>query len=411
MDPYAQLGVSSSKEGVHKAIKNLSKGLFPGAFCKILPMPDSLPEFFDGEFVQVIHSDGAGTKSNLVYLMKREGNSRYLEYLKRLPQDVVVMNIDDMAAVGIVNDIQISNHISRNSNRISDEDVATIISGYADFFEKMKKLGVNIIEAGGETADVGSYTTTMGLDATTVGFIEKYKVIDCSNIIPGNVIVGLSSAGQTTYEDRYNSGIRSNGLTLAINVLLSPYYRKYTEVIDGTLDINNVFRGKYMLDYIGAIPGTEVTIADLLLSPTRTYTPVLNEIFGNVKINGIIHCSGGGLTKCIGFGNPDYNLYYIKDILPPIPPIFKLIQQSENIDYSHMYKTFNMGVGMELYVDTIEDGNKIIDVCAQYNLDAKIIGHVAGEKNDNAVRENMVIITNPSQTGQPVKTYQYSKKF
>ena len=227
---YAGRGVSSSKEDVHAAIKNLDKGLFPKAFCKIVP--DYLTG--DEDYCLVMHADGAGTKSSLAYLYWKETGD--MSVWRGIAQDAIVMNTDDMACVGVVNDIYISNHIARNSNRVDDEALAKVIQGYSNFFQKMGDLGVNLYNAGGETADVGSYTTTMGIDVTATAVISKDKVIDCSNIGPGEYIVGLASYGKSTYEDKENSGIRSNGLTLAINSLLSPYYRKYEETMDGTID-------------------------------------------------------------------------------------------------------------------------------------------------------------------------------
>ena len=217
-DPYAELGVSSKKTGVHKATKNLSKGLYPGAFCQIVPMSRNLPDNVLNNYAQVIHSDGVGTKSNVAYLAMKEGVSE--DFLYNLAQDAIVMNTDDMACVGITDDIYISNHIARNSNRVNDEALAKIIQGYSNFFEKMRLLGINLYNAGGETADVGSYTTTMGIDVTASAVISKDRIIDCSNIGPDEFIVGLASDGKSTYEDKENSGIRSNGLTLAINTLL-----------------------------------------------------------------------------------------------------------------------------------------------------------------------------------------------
>ena len=239
VDPYANLGVSSKKEGVHEATKNLSKGLYPGAFCQIVPVSAVFPKEIRENYVQIIHSDGVGTKSNVAYIAMQEGFGTNV--LSTLPQDAVVMNTDDMMCVGVTNDIYISNHIARNANRINDEELTTIIKGYSDLFEKFKTLGINLYNAGGETADVGSYTTTMGIDVTACAAINKSDVIDCANIEPKEVIVGLASYGKSTYEDKENSGIRSNGLTLAINTLLHPDYRKYKEVMDQTVQEENLF--------------------------------------------------------------------------------------------------------------------------------------------------------------------------
>lgn len=377
-DPYAQLGVSSKKEGVHKATKNLSKGLYPGAFCQIVPMSRNLPEEVINNFAQVIHSDGVGTKSNVAYMAMKEGISK--DFLCNLAQDAIVMNTDDMACVGIVNDIYISNHIARNSNRVDDEALSMIIQGYSNFFQKMQELGINLYNAGGETADVGSYTTTMGIDVTASAVIQKDKIIDCSNIGPGEYIVGLASYGKSSYEDKENSGIRSNGLTLAINALLSPYYRKYEESMDGTIDKEKLFCGKYRLE--DKLEGSSLTVAEAILSPTRTYLPVLRDILqDDIQVSGIIHCSGGGLTKSANFGN---RITYVKDKLCDleVPPIFKAIQTIRNIDNYHMYQTFNMGIGMEIIVKSLSDAEKVIAYANKYEIPAFIIGHTEVSEDD-----------------------------
>ncbi|MDD2376725.1 MAG: AIR synthase-related protein [Clostridia bacterium] len=381
-DPYEALGVSATKKGVHEATKDLSKGLYPGAFCKIIDMPN----MFNSDFAQVIHSDGAGTKSNLAYLMKMEGYENYLKHFSSLAQDVTVMNIDDMAAVGIVNNIFISNHIGRNANRISDVDISAVINGYIRFFEILRELGIYITEAGGETADVGSYITTLGLDATTIGYIEKSKVIDCSNIKSGDIIVGLSSTGQSTYESNYNSGIRSNGLTLAINSMLNPYYRKYKEAWDNTLEDSKVFRGPYYLH--DKLEGTDLTIGEALLSPTRTYLPILKEILNipGINIHGIIHCSGGGMTKCINFGK---EIIYVKYSLPKTPPLFETIQATEDIEDRYMLQTFNNGIGMDIIVPDCKSAMDIIEISKKFGVDATVIGYVEKSKKTNT---NQVII-------------------
>lgn len=378
-DPYAELGVSSKKTGVHKATKNLSKGLYPGAFCQIVPMSRNLPDEILSSYAQVIHSDGVGTKSNVAYLAMKEGLSE--DFLHNLAQDAIVMNTDDMACVGVINDIFISNHIARNSNRVNDEALAKIIQGYSNFFQKMQELGINLYNAGGETADVGSYTTTMGIDVTATAVISKDKIIDCSNIGPDEYIVGLASYGKSSYEDKENSGIRSNGLTLAINALLSPYYRKYEETMDGTIDKEKLFCGKYRLE--DKLDGSSLTVAEAILSPTRTYLPVLRDILqDDIQVSGIIHCSGGGLTKSINFGN---SITYVKDKLYDleVPPIFKSIQEIRNIDDYHMYQTFNMGIGMEIVVKSLSDADKVIAYANQYDIPAFIIGYTKASEDDH----------------------------
>lgn len=381
-DPYAELGVSSKKEGVHKATKNLDKGLYPGAFCQIEPFPSVLPKRIQDKYAQVIHSDGVGTKSNVAYIAMKEGLGT--DYLRRVPQDALVMNTDDMACVGITNDIYISSHIARNANRVDDEAIAEIIAGHKDFYDKMNSLGINLYNAGGETADVGSYTTTLGIDVTATAIIEKRNIIDASNIAPGNYIVGLASDGMANYEDRYNSGIRSNGLTLAINALLSSDYRKYTETMDGTIDPEKLFTGKY---HIEDKVYNDSTIADLILSPTRTYLPVLKDVLGkeDIKVNGIIHCSGGGLTKSNNFGD---GIAYIKDNLPSAPIIFDLIKEERNIEDEYMYQTFNMGIGMEIIVPTLDDADKVRSIANSYGISAGVIGQTAPSKTGNVVEIN-----------------------
>ena len=387
-DPYAELGVSSKKTGVHKATKGLSKGLYPGAFCQIVPMSRNLPDEVISSYAQVIHSDGVGTKSNVAYLAMKEGVSE--DFLYNLAQDAIVMNTDDMACVGITNDIYISNHIARNSNRVNDEALATVIQGYSYFFRKMQELGINLYNAGGETADVGSYTTTMGIDVTASAVIVKEKIIDCGNIAPGEYIVGLASNGKSSYEDKENSGIRSNGLTLAINTLLCPYYRKYQETMDATIEEEKLFCGKYRLE--DKLDGTSLTIAEAILSPTRTYLPVINDILQeDISVSGIIHCSGGGLTKSINFGQ---SITYVKDEVYnlSVPPIFKAIQEIRGIDDYHMYQTFNMGIGMEVIVKSLADAEKVISNANKYDISASIIGHTETSedgKNSVLIGENV----------------------
>lgn len=382
------LGCLQRRPGVHKATKGLSKGLYPGAFCQIVPMSRNLPDEVISSYAQVIHSDGVGTKSNVAYLAMKEGVSE--DFLYNLAQDAIVMNTDDMACVGITNDIYISNHIARNSNRVNDEALAKVIQGYSNFFRKMQELGINLYNAGGETADVGSYTTTMGIDVTASAVIVKEKIIDCGNIAPGEYIVGLASNGKSSYEDKENSGIRSNGLTLAINTLLCPYYRKYQETMDATIEEEKLFCGKYRLE--DKLDGTSLTIAEAILSPTRTYLPVINDILQeDISVSGIIHCSGGGLTKSINFGQ---SITYVKDEVYnlSVPPIFKAIQEIRGIDDYHMYQTFNMGIGMEVIVKSLADAEKVISNANKYDISASIIGHTETSedgKNSVLIGENV----------------------
>ncbi|MDD4188009.1 MAG: AIR synthase-related protein [Bacilli bacterium] len=385
-DPYSALGVSSKKEGVHEATKNLSKGLFLGTFCKILPLIGNLPQEVKDNYVQILHSDGVGTKSNIAYIARKEGYST--NTFQTLPQDALVMNLDDLACVGAFDNFYISNHIARNSNRISNEDITTIIQGYQDFFQKASDLGINIFDAGGETADVGSYTTTLGIDVTASTIIEKNKIIDCDNIPTNGYIVGLASNGQSSYENQPNSGIRSNGLTLAINSLLNSYYRKYPETMDQTVDQNKLFTGPYRLNDViqDTNTGEKFTISEAILSPTRTYLPILKmcQEYG-IEICGIIHCTGGGLTKSIKFGK---QIRYVKSNLPATPIIFSEIQEARNIKDKYMYQTFNMGVGLEIIVPNEKEAELLIKIANYFDVSAKIIGYTEIAKHNT----NEVII-------------------
>lgn len=373
-DPYAALGVSSTKKGVHRATKNMSKGLYPGAFCQIVPMSKELRKILSAEtvdkFAQVIHADGVGTKSNVAYLAMKEGITD--EFLYGLAQDAIVMNTDDMACVGVTDEFFISNHIARNAGNVDDEAIAKVIQGYTMYFDKMKALGIKLHNTGGETADVGSYTTTMGIDVTASATILRSDIIDCSHIEPKNYIVGLSSSGKCLYESKENSGIRSNGLTLAIHSLLCPDYRNYPETMDPTIDPNELYHGVYHLE--DKLEGTSLTIAEAILSPTRSYVPVVRDVLeSGVHVTGIIHCSGGGLTKSINFGD---GILYIKDDVLNIqtPAIFREIQDINGIEDYYMFRTFNMGVGMEIYVRTVEDAKKVIRSAAKFGIEAQIIG-------------------------------------
>ncbi len=390
-DSYASLGVSSSKEGVREATKHLSKGLYPGAFCKIVPLPKVLPEEIRRKYGLIIHADGVGTKSNVAYLSTKEMVGTH--FLRKLAQDACVMNTDDLACIGITDEeIYISNHIGRNANRVSDSDLAEIIKGYSDYFALMKKYGVNLYDAGGETADVGSYVTTMGIDVTALAIIERSKVIDCSNIEPHQIIVGLSSAGKCIYETKENSGIRSNGLTLAINTLLHPYYRKYKEIMDDTIDEDNLLLGKYYLN--DRLPNTNLTIAEAILSPTRSYIPVLKRAFEKgIEVSGIFHCSGGGMTKSVNFGK---GIRYVKNDLFEVPVIFSEIQNIRQEPDEYMFKTFNMGTGMEVVVPTEEDAAKLISSAKQFNVDAKVIGYTQSTletHNEVVIEHNQKTLT------------------
>jgi phosphoribosylformylglycinamidine cyclo-ligase len=365
---YKLRGVSSDKEDVHNAIKNHDKGLYPKAFCKILP--DLISNSDDHALI--IHSDGAGTKSSLAYIYWKEtGDS---SVWKNIAQDSIVMNLDDVACVGAIDNIVISSTIGRNKNKIPGEVISNIISGTDEILNFYRGLGINIHSGGGETADVGDLVRTIIVDSCMTVRIKKSQIIDNSNIKAGNVIVGLSSSGTSSYDKEYNSGIGSNGLTSARHDVLSHYVKeKYPESYDNDLPSELAYCGSKNLT--DKLEGFNIDIGKMLLSPTISYAPLLKLIFdeiGRNKINGIIHCTGGGQTKILHFID---NLHIIKNNLFEIPPIFKLIMNESNTDPKEMYKVFNMGHRMEIYLDP-ENASKVIDISKSVGIDAKIIGEV-----------------------------------
>ena len=370
---YKLRGVSSDKEDVHEAIKNHDKGLFPKAFCKILP--DYIGN--SDEHALIIHSDGAGTKSSLAYIYWKETGDKSV--WKGIAQDSIVMNVDDVACVGAVDKMVLSSTIGRNKNKIPGEIIKSIISGTDEVLSEYRNNGINIYSGGGETADVGDLVRTIIVDSSITARIRKDQIIDNSNITNGDVIVGLSSFGKSKFENKYNSGIGSNGLTSARHDVFEKYLAtKYPESFDPEVPANLVYSGtKKILDKIDS---SELNIGSLVLSPTRTYTPLLKIIFekvGREKINGIIHCTGGGQTKILNFID---NLHIIKDNLFDIPPLFKLIQEESNTDPKEMYKVFNMGHRMEIYTDS-NTANKVIEISNSYDIEAKIIGKVQSSKS------------------------------
>ncbi len=381
---YEKLNVKTTKESLDEASGSLYKGVLPKAFCQIMPLPNNVEDDLQKKYFQIIHSSGVGTKSNVAYIAMQEGLGT--QYLKRIPQDAIVMNTDDMACVGVTDNFYLTNHIARNAGRINDLVIADIIKGYDEYYQKMQSLGINLYNAGKDVMDVGSYTTTLGIDATASAILEKEKIINCAGIRENEFIVGLASYGQSTYEDYENSGMRSNGLTLAINSLLSPYYREYEECLDKTVLESKLFTGPYRLK--DKLKGSDMTIVDALLSPTRTYLPILKQVLSSdIKVSGIIHCTNGGLTKSLNYGE---NISYIKRDLNKliVPPIFKEIQACRGISDYNMYQTFNMGVGMEIIVPTLEDAQKIIAISQSFNVDAQVIGVTMYNKNGNAVEIN-----------------------
>ena len=362
-------GVSASKEDVHNAIKNLDKGLFPKAFCKIVP------DFLTGsqQHCIVMHADGAGTKSSLAYMYWKETGD--LSVWKGIAQDALIMNIDDLICVGATDNILLSSTIGRNKNKIPGNVISAIINGTKELVEDLKKYDINIHMTGGETADVGDLVRTIIVDSTVVGRIKKDEVIDNSKISSGNVIIGLSSYGKSTYELEYNSGIGSNGLTSArhdvFNKILA---EKYPESYDPDIPEDLVYSGTRQLTE--KLTEIDIDAGKLVLSPTRTYAPVIKDIIksvGNKNINGIIHCSGGAQTKILHF--LDDNLHVIKDNMFEVPYLFKLIQKESKTSWEEMYKVFNCGHRMELYIEP-RFADEIISISNSYNIEAKIIGKV-----------------------------------
>ena len=365
---YAQRGVSAQKEDVHQAIKNVDKGLYPKAFCKIIP--DVLTGSEDHAIV--MHADGAGTKSSLAYMYWKETGD--LSVWKGIAQDALIMNTDDLLCVGANQNILLSSTIGRNKNHIPGEVIAAIIEGTEELLETLNKWGVSIYSTGGETADVGDLVRTIIVDSTVTARLHKKQIIDNANIQAGDVIVGLSSSGQATYETEYNGGMGSNGLTSARHDVFSKELAaKYPESFDPTVPEDLVYTGSKQLT--DALEGVPIDIGKLVLSPTRTYAPIVHQIFQNIdrsQIHGMIHCSGGAQTKILHFVD---QLHVIKDALFPVPPLFDLIQKESETSGREMYQVFNMGHRMEFYVSPSQ-ADEIISISNSFNVDAKIIGRV-----------------------------------
>ena len=370
---YADRGVSHGKEDVHNAIKNVDKGLFPKSFCKIIP--DTLSN--DSEYCIIMHADGAGTKSSLAYVYWKE--TKDLSVWKGISQDSLIMNIDDLICVGATENIVVSSTIGRNKKLIPGEIIKQIIEGNEEVISNLNKHGMNVVSSGGETADVGDLVKTIIVDSTVFCRMKRADVIDNGNIIAGNVIVGLSSFGKASYEEEYNSGIGSNGLTSARHdVFEKSLKNKYPESFDNQISDELVYSGtKKVTDRIENSP---LNAGKLVLSPTRTYAPLIKKIFEEIerkKINGIIHCSGGAQTKILHFVD---KLHIIKDNLFDLPPVFKLIQQESGTSWKEMYQVFNMGHRMEIYTDR-STADKIINISNSFNIEAKIVGRVEDSKN------------------------------
>jgi phosphoribosylformylglycinamidine cyclo-ligase len=371
MSLYSKRGVSAQKEEIHAAVKHLDQGIFPKAFCKIYP--DHLGG--DDDYVNVMHADGAGTKSILAYLYWKETGDASV--WKGIAQDAIVMNLDDLLCVGIYDNIIFNSTIDRNKNLITAEVLEQIINGTQEFFDLMKSFGINIFYLGGETADVGDVVRTIAVNGTMTSRWPKSKIISNEKIRPGNVIVGLASFGQASYETQYNSGIGSNGLTSARHDMLNKFYAEnYKESYDNSLDESVVYIGKNRIADIKAV-----------LSPTRTFAPLIKKLLKNNfdKIYGLIHCSGGGQTKCLKY-IPE-NVKVIKDNLFDPPEIFKEIQEASGADDREMYQVFNMGCRMEIYTDEVFAAS-IIEAAASFNIDAQIIGRVEAADKKSLLIKN-----------------------
>ena len=365
---YNLRGVSASKEDVHNAIKNIDKGLFPKAFCKIVP--DYLTN--DDNYCLIMHADGAGTKSSLAYMYWKETGD--ISVWKGIAQDALIMNIDDLLCVGATDNIMLSSTIGRNKNLITGEVLSAIINGTEELIAELKTFGVTIHSTGGETADVGDLVRTIIVDSTVTARMKRSDVIDNANIQSGDVIVGLASFGKANYETKYNGGMGSNGLTSARHDVFAHYLaNKYPESFDSNVPRELVYSG--FMNLTDPVANSPLNAGELVLSPTRTYAPIIKAILNTFKpnqIHGMVHCSGGAQTKILHFID---DLHIIKDNLFPIPPLFKLIQEQSKTDWREMYQVFNCGHRMELYVP-IEIANDIIEISKSFGVDAQIVGRV-----------------------------------
>ena len=374
---YQLRGVSAEKEDIHNAIKNLDKGLYPNAFCKIIP--DILGN--DNEFCNIMHADGAGTKSSLAYLYWKETGD--LSVWSGIAQDAIVMNTDDLLCVGATDKMLLSSTIGRNKNLIPGEVISAIINGTEEFLAKLRSLGVGIYLTGGETADVGDLVRTVIVDSTVTARMRRDEVIE-NNIQPGDVIVGFASSGQATYETSYNGGMGSNGLTSARHDVLGHYLaEKYAESYDHSIPEDLIYSGPHTLTEPTEIEGVDV--GKLILSPTRTYLPMMVPILDNFRkqINGIIHCSGGAQTKVLHFTD---KLHIVKDNMFALPPLFRMIQESSGTDWKEMYKVFNMGHRLEIYTNE-KAAQEMIQIAKEFNIEAQIVGHVeASDKKQLTIK-------------------------
>jgi phosphoribosylformylglycinamidine cyclo-ligase len=369
---YTRRGVSSTKEDVHKAISGIDKGLYPKAFCKIVP--DLLGG--DPDFCNIMHADGAGTKSSLAYIYWKETGD--MSVWKGISQDAIIMNLDDLLCVGATKNILLSSTIGRNKNLIPGKVVSAIINGTEEVLEELRQMGIGIYSAGGETADVGDLVRTLIVDSTVVVRMRRAEVISNHNIKSGDIIIGLSSSGRTKYEKDYNGGIGSNGLTSARHDVFENYLaKKYPESFDNLIPVDLVYSGKLKLT--DKIKDLDIDAGKLVLSPTRTYAPVIKKVLETMRkdIHGMVHCSGGGQTKIIHFVD---NLHVIKNNMFPVPPLFGIIQEQSGTPWHEMYKVFNMGHRFEIYTSP-DNGEKIIEIAAGFNLEAKIVGRCEAAQN------------------------------
>ena len=390
---YMMRGVSAAKEDVHNAIKNIDKGIFPQAFCKIIP--DILGG--DPEYCNIMHADGAGTKSSLAYMYWKETGD--LSVWKGIAQDALIMNTDDLLCVGAVDNILVSSTIGRNKMLIPGEVISAIINGTDELMQELRDMGIGIYGTGGETADVGDLVRTIIVDSTVTCRMRRSDVIDNANIRPGDVIVGLSSSGQATYEKEYNGGMGSNGLTSARHDVFAKYLaEKYPESYDHAVPEELVYSGKYKLtdpltpfrgnssaDTSLPLKGDGGSMGKLVLSPTRTYAPVVRRMLDEMrpKIHGMVHCTGGAQTKVLHFVGE--NCRVIKDNMFPVPPLFKIIQEQSGTDWAEMYKVFNMGHRLEVYVAP-EDAEKVISISKGFNIDAQVVGRIEEGKKSLLIK-------------------------
>ncbi len=375
---YMMRGVSAMKEDVHNAIKHIDKGVFPQAFCKIIP--DILGG--DPEYCNIMHADGAGTKSSLAYAYWRETGD--LSVWKGIAQDALIMNTDDLLCVGAVDNILVSSTIGRNKMLIPGEVISAIINGTDELLQQMRDMGIGIYATGGETADVGDLVRTIIVDSTVTCRMRREDVIDNANIRPGDVIVGLSSSGQATYEADYNGGMGSNGLTSARHDVFAKYLaEKYPETFDRGIPEALIYSGSLRLT--DSVDGAPINAGKLVLSPTRTYAPVVKRLLDAMRehIHGMVHCTGGAQTKVLHFVGE--NCRVVKDNMFPVPPLFQLIQKESGTEWAEMYKVFNMGHRLEIYV-VPEDADEVIKLSQSFNIDAQIVGHIEEGKRSLTIR-------------------------